>query len=550
VRGLTRRRTGALATAVATALTGLAGAAVAVPASAAQSGTATTAVKPADTARVAQVKWEDCTKDQLRGIPADQVKLYSCSRYRVPIDHDDASLGTVDIALMKRAAKVPSQRIGSLFLNPGGPGGSGLRMPVSGDRYFRPQVMDRFDLVGFDPRGVGDSNPLRCFTTAEDSDDVQGRLAAVPLSQQEISGTLAGYRDYGQFCRRNAGALLDHMSTRDVVRDLDQLRAAVGDKQLSFVGFSYGTLIGSTYAAMFPKQTRAIVIDGNVDPKLRTNDGVTYDLGRAQGFEIALDAFLRRCAQAGDKCAFSAGGDPRAKFDELREHVRTDPIDLPGGGRLGLAELVGTTSSSLYKPASFEALAAGLQQAYAQLHPSAERAAAAQPNLLQLANGNGLLDLNPDSPYQGDDSYFGVNCADKPMRIKQDKVPQIAAKADRESPTFGRYQVFSDIAACPVWPAAKTSDPYRGPWRAETANPVVVVSNFYDPATRYQYGKNMAEELGNSRLLSVDSFGHCILGRSRGVDDATAAYLIDLKAPASGQVFQPDTQPFSSPAQP
>ncbi|MFD2474708.1 alpha/beta hydrolase [Amycolatopsis silviterrae] len=542
MRGSRRARTGALVAAVATALTGLAGTAVAAPAA-----PAAQQAKPAEIARTAPVKWEECTKDQLRGVPEDQLKLYSCSRYRVPIDHDDASLGTIDIALMKRAAKVPGQRIGSLFLNPGGPGGSGLRMPISGDRYFRPQVMDRFDLVGFDPRGIGASNSLRCFTTAEDAADVQGQLLPVPLSRKEISGTLAGYRDYGQFCRRNAGALLDHMSTRDVVRDLDKLRAAVGDQQLTYTGFSYGTLVGSTYAAMFPKQTRAIVIDGNVDPQLRTNDGVTYDLGRAQGFEIALDGFLKRCAQVGDKCAFSAGGDPRAKYDELREHVRTDPITLPDGTKVDLGTLVGATSSALYSPDGFADLAAGLQQAYSVLHPSLQ-AQSARKGTLSAGRG-GLVDLAPDSPYTGNDSYFAVNCADKPMRIKQEQVPGIAAKADRESPTFGRYQVFSDIAACPVWPAAKTSDPYRGPWRANTATPVLVVSNFYDPATRYRYGQRMAEELGNSRLLSVDSFGHCILGRARGVDDATAAYLIDLKVPADGQVFQPDRQPFTSPAQ-
>ncbi|MER6765702.1 alpha/beta hydrolase [Amycolatopsis sp. NPDC000746] len=520
----------------------MAGTAVAAPAGpAAQARPA----KPAEIARTAPVKWEDCTKEQLRGVPEDQVKLYSCSLYRVPIDHDDASLGSIDIALMKRAAKIPGQRIGSLFLNPGGPGGSGLRMPISGDRFFRPQVMDRFDLVGFDPRGVGASNPLRCFTTAEDAQDVQSQLLPVPLSRKEISSTLAGYRDYGQFCRRNAGALLDHMSTRDVVRDLDQLRAAVGDQQLTYTGFSYGTLVGSTYAAMFPKQTRAIVIDGNVDPQLRTNDGVTYDLARAQGFEIALDGFLKRCAQAGGKCAFSAG-DPRAKFDELREHVRTDPITLPGGQKLDLARLIGAASSAMYSPDSFGELAEGLQQAYSVLHPSLQAQSAR--NAALSAGRGGLLDLVPDSPYAGNDSYLAVNCADKPMRIKQEQVPGIAGKADRESPTFGRYQVFSDIAACPVWPAAKTSDPYRGPWRANTATPVLVVSNFYDPATRYRFGQRMAEELGNSRLLSVDSFGHCILGSARGVDDATAAYLIDLKVPADGQVFQPDRQPFTPPA--
>ncbi|MFD2489289.1 alpha/beta hydrolase [Amycolatopsis jiangsuensis] len=498
----------------------------------------------------AGVDWGECTAEQLSGVPDDQTGLYSCARYRVPIDHDDASLGTIDLALMKRAAKVPGQRVGSLFLNPGGPGGSGLRMPISGDSYFQPQVMDRFDLIGFDPRGVGDSNPLRCFTTAEDSQDVMGAMVPVPVSRNDISGTLAAYRDYGRFCERNAGALLEHMSTRDVVRDLDTLRAAVGDQRLTYAGFSYGTLIGSTYAAMFPQQTRAIVIDGNVDPELRTNDGVTYDLARAQGFEIALDGFLKRCDQAGDACAFSPG-DPRAKFDELREHVRTEPITLPDGTEMDLDALTSAVSGALYSPAGFPELGEALQQAYDVLHPSAQNQSQAggKSAFAKLPVRNGHADVRPDSPYTTDDSYFGVNCADKPIDIAQDEVPGIAAGADRESPTFGRYQVFSDIAACPAWPAAKTSDPYRGPWQAHTETPVLVVSNYYDPATQYRFGKQMAAELGNSRLLSVDAFGHCILGDSKGVDEAAAAYLIDLKVPADGQVFQPDVQPFSTPGQ-
>ncbi|WP_328610104.1 alpha/beta hydrolase [Amycolatopsis sp. NBC_00345] len=534
-----------------------AGGVQAAQAGAAQIGAAqagATQAGAAQVGRVAGVAWGTCPDGTLTGVPADQLKLYSCARYRVPVDHDNAALGTIDIALLKRAAKVPAQRIGSLFLNPGGPGGSGLRMPIAGSAYFQPQVLDRFDLIGFDPRGVGDSNPLRCFTTAEDANEVFGAMTPVPLSRGEISTTLSAYKDYGQFCKNNAGALLNHMSTKDVVRDLDQLRAAVGDQKLTYVGFSYGTLIGSTYAAMFPKQARAIVIDGNVDPQLRTTDGVTYDLQRAQGFEISLDGFLKRCDQAGDRCAFSSG-DPRAKFDELRAYLKDQPVKLPGGQSLDINGFTGSVSSALYSPAGFGYLAEDLQTLYDAIHPagaqpqSPQSHAAVSHGLKTLASGkSGLADLAPDSPYTSDDSYFGVNCADKPMAISQAQVPGIAGKADRQSPTFGRYQVFSDIAACPVWPSAKKSDRYSGPWHANTDVPVLVVSNFYDPATQYAFGKSMAAELGNSRLLSVDSFGHCILGDALGVDQAAADYLIDLKVPAEGQVFQPNTQPFEAPA--
>lgn len=345
-------------------LAGTAGTAVAAPEA---------AVKPAVVGATAPVAWGTCSAATLAGVPADQVKFYSCARYRVPIDHDNASLGTIDIALLKRAARTPDARIGSLFLNPGGPGGSGLRMPISGQYYFQPPVLDRFDLIGFDPRGVGQSNPLRCFTTQEDADEIFGAQVPVPLSRAEISGTLASYRDYGQFCKNNAGSLLNHMSTKDVVRDVDTLRAAVGDRKLTYVGFSYGTLIGSTYAAMFPKQSRAIVIDGNVDPQLRTKDGVEYDRQRAQGFEVSLDGFLKKCAEAAAKCAFSSGT-PRAKFDELREYLRKQPITVPGGGSVDINAFTGSVSSILYSPSAFPGLAEDLQALYDTIHPAGAQA--------------------------------------------------------------------------------------------------------------------------------------------------------------------------------
>jgi len=495
-------------------------------------------------AAAAPVNWGTCSAASLAGVPANEVKLYSCGTYRVPIDHDNTALGTIDIALMKRAALTPDKKIGSVFLNPGGPGGSGLRMAISAGVIFQQPVLDRFDSIGFDPRGVGASNPLRCFTTQEDADDVFGSQVAVPLTRAEISSTLAGYRDYARFCKNNAGSLLKHMSTKDVVRDLDLLRAAVGDKQLSFVGFSYGTLIGSTYAAMFPKRSRAIVIDGNVDPALRTSDGVQYDRERAAGFEIALDGFLERCDLVGDKCAFSPG-QPREKFGELRDYLRERPIDLPGGDQYDINAFTNEVSGALYSPSSFTGLAQDFQALYDLIHPSGAQTQALKPVELKTLRGagNGRADRG-DSPYTSDDSYFGVNCADKKFSITQDQLPAIAAKWEQESPTFGRYQAFSDAAACPVWPV-KNPDAYRGPWRVATQNPVLVVGNYYDPATRYAFAKRMAAELGNARLISVDAFGHCILGDSAGADKVTADYLVDLKVPAEGQVFEPNVQPFA-----
>jgi pimeloyl-ACP methyl ester carboxylesterase len=504
------------------------------------------------------VEWTKCPSATLSRVPPEQAGMYSCATYRVPIDHDNAALGTIDLALLKRAAAKPEQRIGSLFLNPGGPGGPGLTMPTSAKDIFEQPVLDRFDLIGFDPRGVGDSNPVRCFTTDEDAHDVLGKIDGVPESQDEISRTLGAYRDYSGFCKRNGGALLEHMSTKDVARDLDQLRAAVGDQKLNFAGFSYGTLIGATYANMFPGTTRAIILDGNVDPELRTADGLEYDRERAEGFESSLDAFLDACQKAGPKCAFGAG-DPKDKFAELRTYLGQQPMVLPDGSKLDLSRFTSGVSGALYSPTAFPGLAKELQQLFDVLHPPAgvpPKFGAMDVPTLMNPPGNSRFDGRAgthfdaptagDSRYLADDSYFAVNCADKAFSHNQDDVASIAGEWDRESPTFGRVQAFADVATCPVWPV-RLPDAYRGPWNKQTENPVLVFGNYHDPATSYKMAQRMAKELGYARLVSVDAFGHCILGGSAGADKAATDYLTDLRTPDPGKVFQPDAQPFDPP---
>ncbi|MFT7834868.1 alpha/beta hydrolase [Saccharothrix sp. BKS2] len=494
------------------------------------------------------VEWSTCAADVLAEIPEAQRTKVSCANHPVPLDHRRPGGPKITLALMKRPADDQANKVGSLFLNPGGPGGAGLIYSAYGSSFFQPGVMERFDLIGFDPRGVGRSSPLRCFETLEEAEEVFGRMSAIPLTRTQIRDTMVATEDYTDACARTAGPLLDHMSTEAVVRDLDLLRQGVGDRQLNFVGFSYGTLIGATYANMFPSKSRALVLDGNVDPALRTTNGAEYDRQRAQGFELALDAFLKRCDADGDRCAYS-DGNPRAKFDEVRDHLRTRSITLPSGQVVTYDGYVGRVAGDLYAPTRFKALAAWLQAVYAVLHPEAApfSAQAQVDELPPLANRRGLADVRPlptaDTPYEFDDSYYGVNCSDKPfLRIPQ-LYPAVAAAWERESPTFGRSQATSDLLTCATWPVPRP-DRYAGPWGKRTPNPVVVVGNYYDPATQYKFSQRMARQLGNARLLSVDAFGHCILGDSAGVDTLVTDYLVNLKAPANGQVFQPNAQPF------
>ncbi|WP_029621522.1 alpha/beta fold hydrolase [Saccharopolyspora erythraea] len=491
------------------------------------------------------VTWVQCDDEALSGVSPAQRHLFSCAKYPVPLDHDDPGKGTVELAMMRRAAAVPGQRIGSLFLNPGGPGGAGFSRPVTAPEKFDPAVLNRFDIIGFDPRGVDRSTRLRCFTSAEQADEVFGRMWAVPVTGAQIDSTMEAYRDQGALCRKNAGELLRRMSTKDVARDLDLMRQGVGDQQLNYVGFSYGTLLGATYVNLFPERSRAIVLDGNVDPALRTSDGVQYDRERARGFELALDAFLKRCAESADKCAFSPG-DPRAKLDEMRERLRQGPVTMPDGSVITLDMFTAGIAGALYDPEDFRAIATDLQMLYQAVHP--EQAAVVPPRPLTVLGGpthGGRYDGLPPAEAETytDDTYFGVNCTDKPMPRHPWKVPGIAAQWERESPTFGRYQAFSDLAGCSYWPPTNP-DVHRGPWKHRAANPVLVLGNYYDPATQYEFSRRITDQLGNARLVSVDAFGHCILGDSSCADRITAAYLTDLEVPEPGQVCHPDKQPF------
>jgi pimeloyl-ACP methyl ester carboxylesterase len=509
--------------------------------------TAPTAVAaPARAKAPAPITWSQCPASELNGVPTNELPQYSCADYAVPLDHDKPQLGTINIALMRRAANNQAARIGSLFLNPGGPGGSGFGMPKAGARIFEPQVLDRFDLIGFDPRGVARSTPLRCFATQEDADAVFGRMAPLPVTAREEADTLKALKDYGQFCQRFAGPLLEHMSTKDVARDLDVLRQAVGDQKLTYVGFSYGTLLGATYVNMFPNKLRAIILDGNVDPNLRLHDGVEYDRQRTGGgFEYSLNNYLALCDVAGPTCSFS--GDAAAKYAALRDHLRNEgPITLSDGTVVDEATFTGTVAGALYSPSVFQALADLLQELWSAIQPGARVAITANAGTLKALQGStqqGRADILPDTPYTSDDSYYAVNCSDKPFNNRPSGVPALADKWERQMPFMGRYLAWGDPAACPTWPV-RHPDRYTGPWNRRTDTTVLLFGNYYDPATQYEFARRMSRELGNAQLVSVDSFGHCILGDSKCTDLIAADYLVNLKLPGPGTVCHPDVQPF------
>ena len=463
-----------------------------------------------------------------------------CTTARVPLDYDRPSGPTITLALIRLPASDPGRRIGSIFLNPGGPGKSGVDAVRQGGRsLFSAEVRARFDLVGLDPRGIGASTPLRCFNTL---DQALGVLPPFPfpVTAAEERLWVDADRTFARACAGRGGPILDHMATADVARDLDLLRQAVGDRQLTYVGLSYGAYLGATYANLFPAKVRALVLDGVPDPVAwatgRGDQAATQPLfnrvGSAEGASATLGEFFRLCDQGGPACAFSQG-DPRRRYQALARRLVANPVQTPDGP-VGYADLVYATLLALQDPAAWPELAQRLQQLDSltrQPTAAATRLGTSQPDYSNVLEG-----------------LAGVACSDSDNPDQVGAWQRAADAADRTAPYFGRYWTwFSSI--CQPWPG-HDPDRYTGPWTAQTVNPVLVVGNRFDPATPYQGAVSLARILPRSRLLTLNGWGHTSEGKSSCIDAHTARYLLTTQVPQPGTVCQPDLVPFAHPSAP
>ncbi len=499
------------------------------------SDSALRAVAPA----VPALAWRQCRR----------AKKFECTKARVPLDYDEPDGDTIRVRLTRLPASDPGGRIGSIFLNPGGPGGSGVGFVQAIGRFlFSDEVRARFDLVGFDPRGVASSTPLQCFDTTQDAFGVLPPFA-FPVTRAEERTWIASDRAYSDACASRAGPILDHMSTANVARDMDLLREAVGDETMTFVGYSYGSYVGSTYASMFPDRVRAVVIDGVIDPISfatgRGNEAETLPsdarLKSEQGAYDTLLAFFSDCDAGAKNCAFSEGN-PKRRYARLARELRHEPLELPDGGGgtfpFTYADLVATTLGSMYDPFSWPDLAGFLQELDTFAHP---RHASAALHALRARLGLHRV------PYQQVlEGFAGVWCSDADNPDEASAWSVAARAADRRNPYFGRPWIwFGSI--CAAWPGVD-ADRYAGPFDVETANTVLVIGNRNDPATRYQDAVSTARIIPTSRLLTLDGSGHTSLFKSSCVDGYVDTYLLTGEVPSAGTVCPVDVVPFSVPA--
>ncbi|MEU6790606.1 alpha/beta hydrolase [Nonomuraea wenchangensis] len=450
------------------------------------------------------IAWAPCPEDTTA----------ECGTLTVPIDWDAPGGATVDLAVARRKATVPASRIGSLVVNPGGPGGSGVDFVVHGSGYFSAELRGRFDLVGFDPRGVGRSHPVKCSAAL-----VRERPHPLIGSQADMDAWVSYNRRLREDCRARTGPLYDRVSSLDVARDVEALRAALGDDKLTYYGVSHGTLIGQAYAERFPGRVRALALDSNFDHSV---DTATYLSTAAAQTAGAFDQFVAWC-EATPSCVLN-GKDVRAFWKGLLERADRGELHEPGRPDvpLGAYELVNTAFAGLYNPNWAE-----LAELLAAIDTGGPYPAAAKA--LQ-----GEEEVTVSTPVFCQDFHLPVADHTEYASLLRRQARQ-AGDMRYSPPALGR------VAGCLGQPAPVPNPQHR--LRVDTTAPILLASSLNDPATGYLWTLSTARQIGaGARVLTYEGSGHTVYGRSACTVGAIDRYLISRSVPADG-VRCPEVRP-------
>ena len=450
----------------------------------------------------------------------------------VPLDWAHPGGQTITLSVIRHLASHPDQRIGSLFVNPGGPGDSGVAAVVGRGENLDAITGGRFDVVGWDPRGSGGSTPVSCFADSGEREAFWQGMP-VPTTRQDEQRYLAKSIALAQRCGARNGGLLAHISTADTARDLDYLRGLVGDSHLTFLGESTGTLLGQTYANMFPRRVRAMALDGLEDPVQYTADAATALASSLRDSDRVFHEFLTLCERVGPAgCALAGHGPVEDRVAAVLQRLRQHPVPAPSAtppGELSYGEMLTLLKLAALPAPAIWPDAAGLFEAVGQGDASAAktiaRGYAAEPFHRGFEQGTALL------------------CADSPARQDARQWRQVVHRLEALSSTGGRVLGWLH-AACASWPA-HSAHRYTGPWNSNTANPILLIGTRFDPNTPLANAVLAERRLGNAVLLTHDGYGHLSQADpSACVMQALGSYLADLATPPRGTICPSDHLPF------
>lgn len=458
---------------------------------------------------------------------------FQCADARVPLNYRDPGGAQISIAVISHPAT--GRAHGWLFFSGGGPEPQVSTFP--GAYQALPAAWrERYNIITFDPRGMGYSTQVRCFPTEAAEQKAMGNLPAFPVGMTQEIAFEQTFGRLGATCARDAGPLLDHDSTADIARDMNLLRKGVGAPVLNYYGASYSTLLGATYANLFPAATGRMILDGNIDP-VAWSTGNSHvpafsRLGSGQATQAVMTAFLRLCGRTSPKeCAFSAGtaAATTAKWNRLLRLVRQHPVSLGGQQETYTYADVLSAASNLGFVSQWHDNAVLLQQLWTAATggpPSQSPAPAPAPG-------------PPPGYYTGQEQHLAIQCADSPN--PRDLADYTSAAA---ADTFGPTAAWN-IFGCADWPAASARDRYTGPWNRPTASTILVVGNTGDPWTPYQGSVAMSRDLARARLLTVDGYGHTVGNNpsSCAINDMVS-YTVAGTLPAPGTVCQQNINPF------
>ncbi|UGQ10307.1 alpha/beta hydrolase [Yinghuangia sp. ASG 101] len=464
--------------------------------------------------------WGTCT---------DTARPYECSTLRVPLDYSDPGRAALDLPLIRRPASDPAHRIGTLVLQPGGPGGSGVDFLRDNYADLPEELRQRFDVVGFDARGVGRATQVRCWDDARYSRAV-AEAAGMP-GPDWAARAITEAEDFDAACVENSGAYLPYLGTGFVARDIDRIRDALGEQQLSFYGRSFGTLIGTVYADMFPGRVRAMALDGAYDPVAYADRPYAFDLAQFVALDGAVDRLLDWCGRTPAQCAFG-NGDPHGAFDRLVRQLDADPVALPGGGTANGYTVVYRLIFNINGGrADWPDLAAALARAEARDTSSF---------LLSPPSSGSFAFLTPNVVVECNDRVYppGDDLLATRLRQAAEQAPLLGPAMAYGPPTYDH----NHAPACTRWPAERASR-HAGPFRAQGSAPLLVLGTTGDPDTPYQDAVTLADTLDNAQLLTFAAEGHTAFGRSRCARDAVVAYFVAGTMPPQGLVCTDEKEP-------